>query len=160
MTLREITEDMLRLLELAESEELDEDAVADTFEALEGELEAKADSYAVVISALKSDMEQVKAETNRLSARYTLLENNLNYIKEHFKEAMLALGKTKFKTTLYSFSVAGNGGLAPLKITGDVPKKFTKVEISPDNDKIREFLKDNTCDWAEIGERGTHLSIR
>ena len=60
----------------------------------------------------------------------------------------------------FTLKVQNNGGLAPLKITGDVPESMTKVIVEPDNDKIREYLKDNECEWAHLEERGKHIVIK
>lgn len=45
-TIYELTEDYLRLLELAEDPDTDPEAFADTLEGLDGEIEIKAEGYA------------------------------------------------------------------------------------------------------------------
>lgn len=162
MTLYEITEGMKQLLFLAQTEELDPEALKDTMEGLEGAFEDKADSYAVVMNEIDGDVAKIDAEIKRLQSRKTMLETNKLRIGETLKGMMVALNKTKFKTTLHSFGVVGNGGLKPLKVTGEVPEEFKKVKttIENDNDKIRKYLEENECEWAHLEERGTRLSIK
>lgn len=161
MTIRELIDEILRFLEMAETEELDEQAVKDTFEGLSGEFEEKADAYAEVRSELKSDLAKLEAEKNRIDGMISVVKNNINRINNTLMWAMETTGKTKFKTQFHSFGIAKNGGFAPIEIFGFVPEEFTKVEITNDTDKIREYLTNHPdCVWARLGERGTHLNLR
>lgn len=76
MTLYELTDDYLRLIELAESED-DPVAIMDTMDAIEGEIEDKADSYCAVIATLENDVSVVDAEIKRLQARKKTISNNV-----------------------------------------------------------------------------------
>ncbi len=163
MTLYELGEDFKRLLTMAEDDDVDEEALRDTFEALEGELEVKADGYAKVISELKHDYEAINAEIERLKKRAVTIDNNITRLTALLKTVMETTGKTDFKTDLFTFKVVTNGGLQPVKITGDVPSEFTKTKmvVSNDMEKIREYLeKYPDCKWAELQERGRRLSIK
>ena len=51
-------------------------------------------------------------------------------------------------------------GIAQKIVDGDVPENMTKVIVEPDTDRIREFLKDNECEWAHLEERGKHIVIK
>lgn len=161
MTLYDIKEELLRLIQFAENEEVDEEAIKDTFEALEGLFEDKADGYAMVISELTADANKLDAEIKRLTGRKKVIESNIERIKKVLFDVMKAVKKEKFKTTKFSFSIANNGGVQPLKITGEVPKEFlTTPEPEADNAKIREYLKTNVCKWAHLEERGQSLRIK
>ena len=72
---------------------------------------------------------------------------------------MVQLDKKDLPAEAFTFKIQKNGGMQPLKIDGEVPQNMTKVIVEPDNDKIREFLKENTCDWAHLEERGSHIVI-
>ena len=73
---------------------------------------------------------------------------------------MVQLDKKDLPAEAFTFKIQKNGGMQPLKIDGEVPQNMTKVIVEPDNDKIREFLKENTCDWAHLEERGSHIVIK
>ena len=143
-TLYEITGDYLRLLEMLEEDEnIDPQAFADTLAGIEGESE----KYA--------------AEVGRMQKRMETLANNEKRLKQHLFDSMKATGKLKFKTDLFSFGIQKNGGLQPMEIFPDVaiPDEYCRKE--PDNNKIREALKNGAeLPFAVLYERGDHLVIR
>ena len=53
-TLYELTNDYLTLLDMAEDPDIDEQALIDTMEGIEGEIEIKADGYARVMKQLEA----------------------------------------------------------------------------------------------------------
>ena len=62
MTIYEITNDYLQLMQMMEDPELDPKTLADTMEGIEGELEDKADNYARVMKNMEADLNGIKAE--------------------------------------------------------------------------------------------------
>ena len=113
------------------------------------------------LAELKAQREKVKAEKDRLAKIEKAIESNEKRMKERIKEAMETMGKSEIKTDLHTFKIQNNGGLQPLMITGDVPDKFTKIIIEPDNEKIREALTSGQeLDFAHLEPRGTQLRIR
>lgn len=161
-TLYEITGDYLKLLEmLTEEENLEEQAVKDTLEGIEGELEIKAENYAKIIKELLAEADKFKKEKERLEARQQTCENRAKFLKETLFNSMQITGRTKFKTGLFSFSIQKNGGVQPLEIISDadIPEEYLKKE--PDNKLIREALEKGVeLPFACLKERGQHLVIR
>ena len=74
-----------------------------------GEIEEKADGYAKIIKGMQGDIEALKAEENRLVARRKALENRQQALKSNLEANMREMGKTKFKTALFSFNIQKNG---------------------------------------------------
>ena len=74
--------------------------------------------------------------------------------------AMDELGTKELPAGDFKIKIQANGGLAPLVIDDEVPEGFTKITVEADNAKIRDYLKDNICEWAHIGERGRHIAIK
>ena len=99
-TLYELTSDYTALLEMAE--DADEQALKDTLEGIEGAIEDKADGYAKVLRELDKDSAGLDAEIKRLQAKKTAIANATNRIRNNLQDAMIATGKTKFKTSLFS----------------------------------------------------------
>ena len=160
-TLYEITGDYLRLLEMLEEEEnIDPQAFADTLDGIDGEFEIKADNYARIIKELWAESEKYAAEVGRMQARMETLANNEKRLKQYLSESMNAMGKTKFKTDLFSFNIQRNGGTQPMEVDElGVTKAYMKMV--PDNAKIRKALEEGKkLKFAELKERGEHLSIR
>jgi len=164
MRLHELTEQYEVLLDMMYDPEVDEQTVRDTMEAIWGEIEDKADGYAKIIFSMKADIEVLKAEEERLSARRKHLDERARWLKENLMANMQAIGKEKFKTALFSFSIQKNGGKEPLVIDGniqDIPGKFLiPQEPLVNNDAVRKLLAEKQVEWAHLEPRGVHLGIR
>ena len=144
MTLYELTNDYINLLALAEDPDTDPEVLADTLEGLDGQLEDKADNYAKVIRQIESDVNGLKAEIERLQARKTAAQNNIDRMKANLEQMMIATDKTKFKTELFSFGIQKN----PAKVVMDeqyienVPEEYLKYKDPEiDRKKLAEDLK-------------------
>ena len=144
--------------------ETDEQTILDTLEGIDGEIEEKADNYAKLIKNLLSDAAALKEEEERMYNRRKSLENKAQRLKDTLQANLEFVGKTKFKTLLFSFSVAKNGGKQPLSITEnleDIPGKYLIPQPPKvNNEAVRELLKDKEVEWAHLEPYGTHLNIR
>ena len=159
-TLYEITGDFLKLLDMAE--ELDGDVFRDTLEGIEGELEIKADGYAKVITELENRAEGLDKESKRLAERKKGIENNIKRIKDSLQGAMIATGKTKFKTELFNFGIQKNKPRLVLdKGLEDIPMDYYIFQDPiADKEKITQELKEGKeLDFAHL-EQGESLQIR
>lgn len=164
MRLYELTEQYDEVMNLLYDGETDEQTILDTLESIEGEIEDKADGYAKIIKTMIAEAEVIKIEENRLHRRRVTLENRAKWLKETLQANLEFIGKTKFKTELFSFSVASNGGPQPLAVTenlGDVPNKYLIFQDPVvDKDAVRKLLETKEVDWAHLEPRGRHLNIR
>ena len=161
MTLYELTGQWLALYEMADDPEINPQTWADTMESVEGEIEQKAEGYAMVMAQIAGDMAAIKEQEKRLHARYKTLESRMESMKAHLETAMRVTGKTKFKTTLFSFNIAKNPPSAAIDDESKIPAGWW-IPQQPKLDKegILRWLKDgNTCDWAHIAQ-GESLRIR
>lgn len=144
MTLYELTEDYMNLLELAEDPDIDEQAFTDTLEGIEGALEDKAEGYAKVIRTLEGDAAACDAESKRLRNKKQTIENNIRRMKAALQYAMQATGKTKFKTALFSFGIQKNPAAVVIDegYLENIPDRFL-IPQDPQIDKkaIKEALK-------------------
>lgn len=163
-SLYELTEAYDTVLEMLYDPEVDEQTVIDTLDGIEGEIEDKADNYAKLIRELQADADNLKEEEQRIAARRKSLESRADRLKRNLQANLEFIGKTKFKTALFTFSVSQNGGLQPLTITEnleEIPGKYLIPQPPvPDKDKIRELLKSKEVEWAHFEPRGNSLRIR
>lgn len=160
-SLYDLTNDYLTLMEFADSTDPDDEQVfLDTLEGLMGAVEAKADSYAAVISHMEAHEDLLQKEIDRLTAKKTAISNNKKRMKDSLQAAMIAMDQKTIKTDLHTFRVQKNGGKQPLDIFGDVPDKFQKIVYEPDKDLIRKALESGEeLEFAVLKERGEHLVI-
>lgn len=164
MRLYELTEQWDTVFNMMEDGETDEQIIFDTLEAIEGEIEYKADNYAKIIRNLQASASALKAEEERLYQRRKSAENHIQRLKDTLQANLEFIGKTKFKTDLFSFSVAKNGGKQPFSITDnldEIPGKYLIPQPPKvNNDAVRDLLKDKEVDWAHLEPYGRHLNIR
>ena len=159
-SLFEIVDDMQELYQLATDPETDPQVFEDTLEGLKGELEVKACGYVNVLKQLDMEAKQAKEVSKMFADKAKVRENNIKRMKDALQWALTTQGLKEMPAGAFTIKLQNNGGVAPLEITGEVPQNMTKVIVEPDNDKIREYLKDNECDWAHLGERGQHIVIK
>ena len=143
MTIYELTADFLRIQEMMEDPELDPQTLADTMEAVDGELEVKAENYAKVMKNLDGDIEALDNEIRRLTSRKKALENNIKNMKMALQSMMTITGKTKFKTDLFSFGIQKNAPSVVIDTDiNNLPTEFLKFrEPEVDKTKLKEALK-------------------
>lgn len=161
MTLYELTDDYLRLLEFAEDPECDPDVFADTMDAIEGGIEDKADGYAKVIGELSAKAEALSKEADRLANRKKAIENNIKRMKEHLTNCMVAIDKRKFKTDLFSFSVQKNQASVKFDVPEDeVPDEYMRIKREPDKTSIKKAIEaGEEITWAHL-EQSEGVRIR
>ena len=131
MRLYELTEQYDGVMNLLYDGETDEQTILDTLESIEGEIEDKADNYAKIIKTMTAEAEAIKSEEDRLHKRRMTLENRAKWLKDTLQANLEFIGKTKFKTELFSFSVSQNGWKRPLAITEnmeEMPGKYLMAQ--------------------------------
>ena len=144
MTLYDLTEEYMTLLQMAEDPDTDPEVLTDTMEALEGEIEDKADGYAIVMKELEAAEQKIKNEVDRLNARRLTISNNMRAMKLRLQESMKITGKTKFKTDLFSFGIQKNPPSVVMdeQYLENIPERYlVPQEPTIDKKKIKEDLK-------------------
>lgn len=159
--LYQLTNNYETVLNMLYDEDADEEMILDTLEAIEGEIEDKANNYAKIIKELEAKQNARKEEAKRLTESAKVFENRVKALKSNLFNSMKATGKTKFATDLFSFNIAKNGGKQTLTIDGEVPEEYTKTITENDTDKIRQALeKGEKLTFAHFEPRGESLRIK
>jgi phage host-nuclease inhibitor protein Gam len=157
-----ITDDYRQLLDMLDEGEVEPQMILDTLEGIDAEFEDKAENYAKIMKNMASDVEGLKAEIARLTARKRTLETNIDHMKTTLQSAMEATGKTKFKHGLFSFGIQKNPpSVSILCDVKDIPERFLRYK-DPEADKkaILEEIKGGAeFDWAEVTQT-ERLAIR
>lgn len=98
MKLYELTKDYMALMQAIDNEELPEEAIADTLEAITASIEEKADSIACMLKNLDAECKAIKAEEERLAERRKAKENTAERIKQYLSESLQSAGLDKIET--------------------------------------------------------------
>ena len=160
-TLYQLTDAYQELLSMALDPDVDPEALADTMEGLEGEIEAKADGYAKVMRELRAVVDARKAEAKRLTDGAKSIEANIDRMKSALEAAMRLTGKTKFKTALFSYSIQKNPPALKIDMPDRVPAEFLiPQEPKVDSAAIKRELKEGVVfEWCHL-EQSEGLRIR
>lgn len=160
LSLYEMSQEWENVFEMLLDPEIPEEAVYDTIEMIEADMDTKADRYAQIIKSMDGDAAQIDAEIKRLQERKASIQKRRDWMKQGLYDSMKATGRTSFKTALYSFAIQGNGGSRPVKLLDEVPERWRKPG-EPDMSKIREALENGqSLPFAVLGDRGESLRIR
>ena len=130
----EMTAAYCTLLDMAKDPEVDPQIIEDTMEALEGEIEEKAENYASVIDNLKieiagidGEINQVKTFLDGMQSKKKALENNMERLRNNLRDSMTATGKTKFKAGRRSFWLKENEEvITDEKDMSKIPERFIR----------------------------------
>ena len=159
-TLYELTEEYLTLLEMAEDPDIDPQAFQDTLEGLGGEIEYKAEGYAKVIKQLEMQMDGCANEIKRLQNVKKAYENRIQSMKGNLETSMVATGKTKFKTGLFSFGIQKNPPSVVVDDEKQVPPEYLIIDYKVNKTAIKDALNaGEELEWAHM-EQTEGLRIR
>ena len=104
MKLYEIANDYLALMQAIENDEIPEECIADTLEAVKGEIEIKADNIACMLKNLDADIVAIKAEEARLAERRKAKERTHERIKQYLSDTLVSLNIDKVETARNNIS--------------------------------------------------------
>ena len=143
MTLYDISEQFMQLLEMAEDPDVDPEVLEATMEGLQGDFEDKADGYATVIASIKGDAAMLKEEIDRLTNRKRTMENNVKRMLQALENSMRLIGLQKFKTTRFSYNIQKNPASVVLDVDPSALPADYLIPQEPkvDKAKIKEDLK-------------------
>ena len=163
MTLYELKDEYKQLLEMLEDPDIDPQVIADTMEAVSGELDVKCDSYVVIIKKLEAQVEMIDTELIRLEKNKTALTSNIKRMKSSVLDAIQLTGQRKMETDHFKLSIVKNGGKQPMEVDEieKIPQDYLTMKPVANMEKIRQELEGGSqLDFARLKERGEHLGIR
>lgn len=160
MTMYELTGQWLELMAMAEDEEIDPEILADTIEQVEGDLEAKAENYAKVLRMLDGEAKAIDEEAKRLTARAKTIKGNMDRLKRSLEGMMIATGKRKFKTKLFSFCVQKNPARLVLDDVEAIPEEYWVPQVKLDNAAVKAAIEQGIEISGAHLEQGESLRIR
>ena len=163
MTLYELTGAYLNVQRALYDPDFDKESAEEFLADIDDALEDKADAYAKILKQMAADVDTLSDEIARLQARKAQLADRADWLKRNLKGAMEMTGKTKFKTPLFSFSIASN----PASVVLDAPlDRIPEGYLIPQDPKVnKKAIGDAIKNGADLSgiahlEQGTRLSIR
>lgn len=136
-TLYELTGKFNQVAEMLTEDEFNP-AVIDTLESLDLAIEDKADGYARLIKNQEADSKGIAEEIKRLQARKQAIDNSIKNMKLSLQNTMIEIGKTKFKTDLFSFNIQKNPVKVEIVNEELIPDQFKKIKIEFDKTAIKK----------------------
>ena len=98
MKLYEIAAEYKNFLEAVENGEIPEEAINDTLEGITAILEEKADNIACMIKNMIAEVEAIKGEEEKLKARRTVKEKQIERITKYLSDTLLLNNCPKIET--------------------------------------------------------------
>jgi len=128
-----------------EIEYISQDEIKETLANIKDDIEEKVYSIGKLVLELKSDIEAVKAEEDRLARRRSGYTSKMEWLKNYLLVEMLTANVLKVKKDVISVSVQNNPPSAELIDMELVPEKYVRVipeKREPDKKAIIEQFKE------------------
>lgn len=156
ISLYELKDMYLNLMDL----DIEDEGLRAALENIDDEIEVKAENYAGLIKNLEAEAEAYKKEIERMTKIKKALENRALLLKKNLEEAMVALDKKKFKTTLFSFSIQKNPASLNIIDEDKIPEDYYRLEKVFNKNDIKEAVKNGLLTEAAELVQSESLRIR
>lgn len=161
MKLYELTGKYLELQKAADDPDMPEEALRDTLEALEGDIEVKATNLLQVTRGIEGDIAAIDAEIQRLQAIKKARQNRIDSLRSYLKYNMQASGISKISCPLFTITLAKGRPMAVVDDVDKLPDDMKKVTVAPDKSAILAALKEGReVPGAHLAETDESLRIR
>ena len=164
LALYQLSQNYLQALDFLTDPEADlpAEAINDTLEALEGELEDKAINVAKFLRNMEAAAEAIKNAEAEMARRRRSLENRVKWMKDYLKGSMEHTGITKIECPYFKLSIQKNPPAVNILDESAIPEEFKEQVITWKIDKtaIKEVLKSGEAVPGAELVNGTRLAIR
>lgn len=159
--LYELSNQYLYLNTLLENEEIDPEAIQDTLEAIEDEIEVKIENIVKLMKNIEGDIDAFKTEEKRLADRRKALENKYNYFKQYIQDSMIKLNKKNIKTGLFTISFQKSPPSVEIVDEKSIPHEYIAFQIQINKKQLLEDLKNGKeVKGVVLVKDKEHLRIR
>ena len=147
MKLYEIANDYRALMQAIDDDELPEECIADTLEAITSEIEVKADNIACMLKNIEVDVKALKEEETKLATRRKAKEKAYERLKEYLAATLqsLCIDKVETSRNKITFCKSESVEIAPSFIEwAQVNREDLLTYSAPTANKteIKKLLKD------------------
>lgn len=149
--LYEMTNYVKSLYEMLDNDEIDEQILKDTIEAMA--VDEKVEGYCQIIKQLKADSDMFKNEIDRLNARKKAIDGKVDYMKKQLLDFYIANGSKEIRAGTFKVTTR-KSEYVDIPDETKIPKKYLIVKTSPDKAAIKKALKDG------VKVKGASISSR
>jgi chromosome segregation ATPase len=142
--------------------DLPPEAVADTLEGIEGQLQEKAVNIAKFMQNLDAAADAIKEAERRMAVRRKAIEHRAQWLKDYLKRNMEATGITRIDSPWFNLSVQNNPVAVEILDEAALPEAYKTevVTIKIDKTAIKQALKAGDEVPGAMLTQGTRLAIR
>ena len=126
-TLYDMTGQYLALAELADDPDMPEDALTDSLEGIEGDIEVKAQALLQVVAGMEGDTGAIDKEINRLQDRKRVIQNRADRLRQYLFDNMVISGINKISCTLFQITLTKARPMVMVKEVALIPDKYIKT---------------------------------
>lgn len=160
-TLYELTGQYLSLAQLADDPDMPPEALADSLEGLEGEIEIKAQALLQVVAGMEGDTVAIDAEIKRLQDRKRVIQNRANRLRDYLYRNMVATGISKIDCPLFHITLTKPRPTVVIEDESRIPDQYMKTTKAPVKADILKALKaGEDVPGCVLGESKQGLIIR
>ena len=162
-TLYELAGQYLELATLADDPNMPEDALRDTLEGLEGDIEVKAQALLQVVAGIDSDTTAIDNEIKRLSARKRVIQNRATHLRRYLFDNMVATGINKISCPLFQITLSKPRPMVVVESEDLIPDEFIKTTVTRrpiKADILAALKKGDAVPGCALGESKRALMIK
>ena len=164
LSLYELSSNYLHALDALTDPEADipMEAVTDTLEGLEGELQEKTVNVAKFMKNMEATAEAIKEAKIQMARRRKAIEGRVKWLKDYLKDNMEACGITKIESPWFRLAIQKNPAAVSIVDEEAVPDKFKEeiLTVKIDKTEIKNALKGGGKVPGAMLVQGTRLVVR
>jgi len=164
LALYELSQDYIQALDVFTDPENDIpiEAVNDTLEGIEGQLQDKAINIAKFMRNLETTAKAIKEAEQQMAKRRKALENRSQWLKDYLKNNMEKSGITKIESPWLRLAIQNNPESVDLVDEQAIPHKFREevVTVKINKNAIKKVLQDGVDVPGAALKQTTRLAIR
>lgn len=158
MKLYQITE---QFKELESLDDIPEDALADTLEALQGEFKIKAENLGYFLENQKADIDKLKSHVKAIQSKIKTMENREAWLKDYLRQNMEASGIDKIECPYFKISLGAPSEVVEVVDIDLLDEKYVRLKREADKTVIKKDLKSGiNIDGAKLSKGKSRLTIK
>jgi hypothetical protein len=154
---------MSKLQDLVDRDEMSQEDIADTMEALEMELTDKVDAICDLIEQAKDKSTACKSRVQQYQQRQKMWENKTEGLRKYLLMCIQAAERKSIKTVYHTVSVKSGASKIIVPEVSKLPEEYQipEVSVKADTDKIKKAVDaGNVPEGVTVEPGNPTLSIR